>query len=524
MQNAPQSMKSNQPLPAHPFEPTRPAPGHLPTGQLDAFDQAALVYLVLPVLLFAGWFLPVPALALAAAVLWGLSRFWHGPRAAAQPLAPWGWMGWLMLAALAVGLTAVSGTGHLVFANTDWHIRDAVLRDLAETPWPPGYLNDGQGVLLRAPVAYYLPAAALGAVFGNGSGSSMLDAAILTWTALGVGLVAWGAALRCTRPRERLVLALVLVMFGGWDLLGDMYFELVWPASTKHLEWWATFAQYSSSLTLLAWVPNHALPAWLGTLLVLRHWRQPSLARIAPCLMAVTPLWSPLIAIGLAPFVLLGLDWRRHAGLLLSPLRQWPWGLVLVVVAAYITMDSSAIPSGWQFRDPATFSRFFPTYVLFCLLEFGLLAGLLLLAGLRDRPLLLAIGVLLLLPLYRFGEANDLAMRASVPALMVLALAAAHALTAPTATPRGIRAGLVLVLAVGAIGAWHEPWRALTEPRWARSGDSFPEAVAIERGATGPAELPPHYVARPNRPWLTGLMRTPTPVLPHAAPQPGDSR
>jgi len=31
-------------------------------------------------------------------------------------------------------------------------------------------------------------------------------------------------------------------------------------------------------------------------------------------------------------------------------------------------------------------------------------------------------------------------------------------------------------------------------------------------------------VARPNRPWLTGLMRTPTPVLPHAAPQPGDSR
>ena len=30
-------------------------------------DQAALVYLVLPVLLFAGWFLPVPALALAGA-------------------------------------------------------------------------------------------------------------------------------------------------------------------------------------------------------------------------------------------------------------------------------------------------------------------------------------------------------------------------------------------------------------------------------------------------------------------------
>ena len=30
--------------------------------------------------------------------------------------------------------TACGGTGHLVFANADWHLRDAVLHDLVAAP------------------------------------------------------------------------------------------------------------------------------------------------------------------------------------------------------------------------------------------------------------------------------------------------------------------------------------------------------------------------------------------------------
>ncbi|MFM9559413.1 hypothetical protein ACKI19_45110, partial [Streptomyces caniscabiei] len=67
----------------------------------------------------------------------------------------------------------------------DWTIRDAVLRDLSSGAWPPSYGNtDGFDVILRAPVAYYLPSATL----AQWLGIDWADRLLLAWTALGVGL------------------------------------------------------------------------------------------------------------------------------------------------------------------------------------------------------------------------------------------------------------------------------------------------------------------------------------------------
>lgn len=40
-----------------------------------------------------------------------------------------------VLIAISLAWTALAGIGHFFFANLDWTIRDAVLRDLVEPPW-----------------------------------------------------------------------------------------------------------------------------------------------------------------------------------------------------------------------------------------------------------------------------------------------------------------------------------------------------------------------------------------------------
>src|SRR4029079_442931 len=57
---------------------------------------------------------------------------------------------------IAVVLFMLGGEGRFFYANTDWQIRDAVLRDLATNPWPFAYKLNGTAYFLRAPVGMYL--------------------------------------------------------------------------------------------------------------------------------------------------------------------------------------------------------------------------------------------------------------------------------------------------------------------------------------------------------------------------------
>jgi hypothetical protein len=161
--------------------------------------------------------------------------------------------------------TVFGGTDHLVFANADWHVRDAVLHDLVTSHWPVGYgLLDGMESVLRAPVAYYLPAALIGKL----AGLSAAHMALSVWTAVGATLFLL-QVLSLTRSRlgVAVLVAAVVVLFSGLDIIGNLLddgprFRSDWNVTT-HLEWWAGTYQYSSMTTQLFWVPNHALPGWL---------------------------------------------------------------------------------------------------------------------------------------------------------------------------------------------------------------------------------------------------------------------
>jgi len=454
---------------------------------LSLHDKAACIYLVLPLAMFCLWFSP-----LIATVLLGLSGYgvYHALRRApsSRSTIPRGFL--LAIVALSLAWTALAGIGHFFYANLDWVVRDAVLHDLTSMPWPPKYLaGEATTLILRAPVAYYLPAAGLGHLLGPGAANF----ALYLWTALGWGLVLVSACSLFNARRERIACLLVLALFGGMDLLGFIWSARHLPEMGEHVEWWMPYIQYSSNSTLLFWVPNHAIPAWLGVILILRHWQRPELARITPLLAAAIPLWSPLAAIGLFPFFLFALAWRRDAKLLFSRRSCLPFIPIALVAALYLGLDAMSVPHGWMMETAPNVAAFAYRYVLFCLLEFGVVALVLARLVSFSPPMRVAVGVLCILPFLYYGPGNDLGMRASIPALLVLAMATIKPLVD---TNHSLwRSVLIVALAIGAMGSSQEVVRALVQRSWMPLHQSIPQAVSMQ-SPNGANVYPPHYFAR----------------------------
>lgn len=484
-------------------EPRQTSDNLLRSSGITGLDKAICAYLLAPVALFCLWLQPA-----ALAVVLGLTSvgaWWAlGARKANESGISPRW--WIAIVSISLFWTALAGAGHVFYANLDWLIRDAVLHDLSTAEWPATYHPESrEPLLLRAPIAYYLPAASIGQWLGVGAANWALYA----WTTAGVALVLAGACSLFATPKERVGCIVLLMLFGGLDLLGYVWGERHLPQLGEHIEWWMLYIQYSSNSTLLFWVPNHALPAWLGTLLVLRHWGKPEFATLVPLVSSAIPLWSPLAAIGLFPLFAFAIAWRRDWRLLLSPRSSLPFLPVALFVALYLSADASSVPHGWMIDTAQSIPAFAIRYVLFCLLEFGLLALILARAEVATSPFRVSILVLLALPFYYYGGGNDLAMRASIPALMVLALAAVAPLFQTPKIPG--RAMLIGVLALGMLGAAQEPMRALLHPAWKPMPNSIPQAVAMWDSSIED-RYPAHYFAQPDRSPIGWLLRDSTPI------------
>jgi hypothetical protein len=478
---------------------------------LDTLSVAAVAYLALPLLVFcAGWLKWPYAIAACLLALVAI--------AAALPVRDLVWRtpfprSTLMLIGLAgFAWAAFGGAGHFFHANVDWYVRDAVLMDLVHTPWPPAYAEQGgDPVILRTTLGYFLPAAALGALFGAGTA----DAILYAWTGLGAALFL--LLLPLPQERERIAIALgVVVLFSGMDAAGVSLVSGYLPAPPLHLEWWAFPLQYSSHTTQLFWVPNHALPAWIAAAMFYRHWRNDAFWPTAMLVAVLLPLWTPFAAIGIAPYLgFVAVDrLRRGLGLRLPLALYGPSILLLALQARYLGLGLAAIGAGTPDQMVLDAGRDLLKYTRFALVEFALLAAALFVLLRHSRGLCaLAFGVLAALPLViSFGPSNDVVMRASIPSLAMLAILCVRALDESRAAADRIpRALLIAVLTVGAVTPVYEFWRALVGQRWAPSIERT--LLDATRG-----QLPPHYVGRLDRNDLKAILRPPTLVVPRRKP------
>ncbi|RTL42077.1 MAG: hypothetical protein EKK53_12340 [Burkholderiales bacterium] len=473
--------------------------------QFDRLELAATAYLGLPLLpfLWAWWRWPVTVLAGVLLAVTARAVFARHRRESPDLGAGL----WLVLLAVALLWVASSGLLGGLPLNEDWSVRMRVLRDLTVGAWPVGYGPGPQGdTMLRFSMGYYLVPAGLGALTGGVEAARGL---LGVWTALGV-LLALALVMPDRRERQPRAVALVIALFvgfSGMDLVGFLLGRAATPALGEHIEWWTPWLQYSSQTTLLFWVPNHALPAWLAAAVVWRH-RAAGLAPApAAILLTAAAFWSPLACVSLLPLLVLatmrgqGLaDWLRE---LARPavLAMLP---VLALLAAFVSFGivvEEAPADRQALADVVAPTASWHAWLVFQLLEWGLVAGVLMSAGWHrvGWTFRVACALLLLLPLLRFGPGNDLVMRAGIAPLTLLLLCTAQALQRRQLAPAWQRVAWVVLL-VGCATPAQELIRQ-TQPgaRWPDDGRSLAQAQG----------RPWHYVGVLRPGLLTQALRPP---------------
>ena len=356
----------------------------------------------------------------------------------------------LAAAAVATLLFILGGEGRLLYANSDWQVRDAVLHDMIAYRWPFVYTARGQAEVLRAPLGMYM----LPAIVGKGAGLASADVAMLVQNSVLLALLLALAATLYPRLRVRLVALLVFIAFSGMDVVGAlwMYFLEGMPLSS-HIEPWAHI-QFSSHLTQAFWVPHHALAGWCGALFFLL-WRDGKLPLVVPLgALPLLALWSPFGAIGAFPFVVHAgfrslTEGRIHIGDILFPVIACALALPALV---YLTVAAATVGVRPYPISP-------DTYLLFQLIEILPYLGAVTALGLCGRfagaTLAIVAVCLLLFPLVQVGPSSDFMMRASITALAILAVQVADVLTTNESLDRihyrRWRVALVCILAVGSV-------------------------------------------------------------------------
>ena len=378
---------------------------------------AVVVYLCVPLFIFLFTFLDIWFTTAAAALLVVLICYmWHmRQQSTPQPALRRYWLMLLLVASIIY--TGIWSP----FNYWDWQKHFSIFNFLIEQPWPPLLELDGEPHFLRYGLGWYL----IPALIANIIGTAALTPTMYLWTLLGV-CMALLLALRDlgTRAWWHLPLAtIVFFFFSGLDLIGAWYTQYLTSPNPHWLQWWVEWGQISPNLFGATWVPQHALPAWLGAALVLSERRL--LVQHGALLLTAVLLWSPFAAIGLAPLFLYALCREGlRAAWTVPNLAVAP--LLLIPLLLYFSSDTGHLP--FTFAASVTTVT---SLILFMLLEFGI--ALLLLFLLRDRytdkGLLLTCGLTLIaLTLVRFGAHNDMLMRASIAPICILAVFSSQAL------------------------------------------------------------------------------------------------
>lgn len=406
-----------------------------------------------------GWLYAV-TVSLLGLVAWSMTRAQlPGSHTDLQDGHAPSWRSVFFLALAALAIFILGGEGRFFYASPDWQVRDSVLRDLVVYRWPFAYSFDSHVELLRAPLGMYL----LPAVAGKALGPTAADLALLIQNSLLLTLIFGLGSMLFTTSRARKRALLIVIFFSGMDVIGQW---LQWRVNgypfPDHIEQWG-ITQYSSHITQAFWVPMHALSGWMGAVLFLL-WREKriSLGQMyapVPLLM----LMSPLGVMGTLPFA-------AYAGIVTLWKRELQANDVLLPAITTLLTLPAILYMGAGSGEVGLHLMALPSvpYLLFELLEVvPFVAGAILIGhpSVGERATLMMVAAcLLLMPFVQLGEGTDFTMRASIPALAILAVQVSRAFDR-AATDRTFRrpaAILAAMLVVGSVTGMFEIARALT--------------------------------------------------------------
>ncbi len=423
-----------------------------------AMVVSAMLYLIIPIIMFLfGWFklyISIPCILML--LCGGYLCIKEGLEDANIENGPFSFYHWTVAIVLLVCMVMLSGIGGFYHQNDDFHARNAIFHDLISHSWPvqfdysqaDGKLFElfGQKGFLNYYLASWLPAALVGKFFGWQAANIML----FVWVLLGVLLAFYFFIRKLGKISTAAIL--IFVFWSGADYIGHLYYRMdpqkilpfISRITSTHMEFWADRIQYSSFITQLFWVFNQAVPAWLITYFILSQKNSRSVLFLAALLLPFGPL--PFIgAVLLAGYVVLfGKDAMqlktnhpfqikelfRNIQAMVTPANLGCIWFTLPFVLMF-SASGGGQPKGFYFtrfmpHDTKEIWFFIIRLAVFYLLEFGLIAFII--RKYCNRSLVYyASAILLLLPMYTFGEYNDFVMRVSIPLLCVLCILTAEA-------------------------------------------------------------------------------------------------
>lgn len=421
----------------------------------DWFLALAVAYLAVPVLIFLlGWVRPaigIPAALVVASVAGAL--VWPKKNSAPRPALSQNHL--LLILTLAFAWPLLAGVGGVLPQSSDYLKHNLLLHDLTSTAWPVIYPHVGGNTYLCYALGYYL----VPALGGKLLGAAALPALTFLWTFAGLALFFYWLATLTASPGKMLATFLLFAPIGiFWTLFkahglpGLVRAEGLEPK----LLYDGLLFGYNDSYTRFFYQPQHALAGWLGTAVLFeRLWTQKN-PRGAVFAWALCVLWSPLTSLGLllVPLAALGrVRWQNY----FEPLNLLGGGVLLGGLGIYF-QGHLALPDKGFIGNFSTGAEWVLFYFLFLALTLAPLLCLWLVERKEKilgewRPLFFcAAGVLVVLPLYKFGIAGDLRQQTGAPAFLLLALVTARILQSEKfSLDRPLRLLLAAALLLGAV-------------------------------------------------------------------------
>lgn len=209
-----------------------------------------------------------------------------------------------------------AGIGGFWYQSNDHHWRNAIFRDLINYSWPVYYKT--VDVAMSYYIGFWLPAAIITKIcsfifshissypqhFSFFIGNELL----FFYSALGLFLIFMNLlfAVKARKTGKVLLAVSIFIFFSGMDIVGALwpiFYEDTYSFSHLHLEWWSLYVgQYSSNTTVLFWVFNQGIPAWLLTLMFYNNRKN---VEIYGLLALLCFFCAPLPFVGLSIFLMI---------------------------------------------------------------------------------------------------------------------------------------------------------------------------------------------------------------------------
>ena len=388
----------------------------------NLLDKISIIYAMIPLFIFLLGFLKLPIAIFSSFILFCVIGLFF--KTLKNSFLNFDKKFLFLIVTLAFLWCLLSGIGGVFYQSTDWHMRNAIFRDLINYSYPVYYDN---GSALVYYIANFLPGALFGkvALFLNFSKeTAFLVGNFFNFIYCFAGLVLIFLQTCFYSKANKLKdfwVILIVIFFSGLDILLHRFNLPNFPHIERHYG-----LQYSSNTTLLFWVYNQAIIPWVLTLLFIKKSRYVQNYAILATLMLFC---SPLAFIGFSFY----LFWSAFCNLVkrlktkyfLKYLKrifnlQNILTLLFLFPIVYLYISSNEAASLEELNIPYYRFVLFPAY-LFIFLEAGVY--LLLLIDKFSKNLIYlftVIQLVLIAPFIRIGTECDFVMRMSIPALFVL--------------------------------------------------------------------------------------------------------